>query len=104
MNPYWEMLHPMMVPQALGFLPQFLDEDDQRPAKEQIDGNYQHGGGWRNIPGFTHLGEHRMKYPGDPELRPLAQTKLRDEVIVFYDYSFVAIFQPDGSFEISRID
>jgi len=31
-------------------------------------------------------------------------TKLRDEVIVLYESEFVAIFQPDGTFEVARMD
>jgi hypothetical protein len=29
---------------------------------------------------------------------------LRDEEIRFYDYSWLAIVQPDGSFEVARVD
>jgi len=47
---------------------------------------------------------HKLRYPGDPILAPLAQAKLRDELIVFYRHALVAIIQPDGSFEVSRVD
>jgi hypothetical protein len=100
----WKMLHPDMTMEHLGFLPEFLSEDDPRPAKEQIHTNYQHGGGWRTMKGFAHVGNLVLQYPGDPPFSPLAQTKLRDETIVFYPGEFVAIFQPDGSFEASRVD
>lgn len=104
MTMQWEMLHPKMTMDHLGFLPGFLSEHDPRPAREQINANYAHGGGWSPLPGWTKVREYCIKYPGDPMLRPLAKTKLRDEVIVFYDHEILAIFQPDGSFEASRVD
>jgi hypothetical protein len=89
----------------LGLIPEFLDDDDPRPARDQIDGNYAHGGGWQPMVGFEMDDEQSaFLYPGDPPLRPFAMTMLRDEVILFLPYSFIAIVQPDNSFEISRVD
>jgi hypothetical protein len=42
--------------------------------------------------------------PGDPPLLPIAVTMLRDEEIRFYDHSWLAIVQPDGSLEVARVD
>ena len=39
--------------EALGFIPTFLHVDDPRPAAEQIDAAYQHGGGWKPNPEAT---------------------------------------------------
>jgi hypothetical protein len=89
--------------ETLGYLPAFLNEDDPRPAKEQLDANYQHGGGWRNQPGFTMKGRS-IQYPGDPPMIPVAYTMLREETIRVYPYAYVCIVQPDGSFEICRMD
>jgi hypothetical protein len=100
----WEKLHPEFKPEMLGFLPSFLSEDDPDPAREQIDKHYAHGGGWRSMTGFKVSPSKALLYPGDPALQPLAQTKLRDELIVFYDCEIVAIFQPDGSFDAARIN
>lgn len=100
----WEMLHPKMTIDHLGFLPGFLSEDDSRSASEQINENYAHGGGWSPLPGWKLLGDYRIQYPGDPVLEPLAKAKLRDEVIVFYDHDILGIFGPDGSFQASRVD
>jgi hypothetical protein len=88
----------------LGFLPSFLSDTDPRPASIQIDTNYGHGGGWRPQPGFALLKDHTLKYPGDPPIKPLAMTNLRHELICFYPYSYLAIFQPDGTFEVCRVD
>jgi hypothetical protein len=45
-----------------------------------------------------------MHYPGDPDFPPVAKLQFRDETVVFYDSAFVAIIQPDGSYEIARLD
>lgn len=100
----WTMLDPRMTRDHLGFLPMFLNEDDPRPAKEQIDAHYQHGGGWRSMKGFKLTGSLGLSYPGDPILKPLASTHLRDETILFYMSAIVAIIQKDRSFEVARID
>jgi hypothetical protein len=91
-------------PDELGLLPDFIDQDDPRPAREQFDANYQHGGGWHPIKGFTHKG-FVLHYPGDPPFEPIAMWPLRDEMIVVYRVGMVAIFQTkDGSFEVARMD
>lgn len=101
----FELLDPRMTQEHVGFIPFFLDEDDPRPAREQLDAHYQHGGGWSPFKGFTLNPDNSLQYPGDPPTRPLAQTTLHnEELIVFYDYSWVAIIQPDRSFEVCRMD
>lgn len=100
----WVMLHPDLTPEHLGLLPGMLDADDPRPAKEQFDASYAHGGGWRPQLGFKLNNDGALKYPGDPPFGLLAFTKLRDELIGFYDCSYVAIIQPDGTFEVCRMD
>ena len=100
----WTMLHPEATPDMLGYLPGFLSEKDPDKAREQLNKNYSHGGGWFPMKRFTKLPDGRLKYPGDPPLLPLAQTKLRDELIVLYEHEVVAIIQPDGSFEAARMD
>lgn len=99
----WIMKHPRATIDHLGYIPDFLSESDPRPAKEQISNNYI--GGWHPMNKFKMEPDgSNMQYPGDPPLILLAETKLRDEVIKFYDCSWLAIIQPDGSFEISRLD
>lgn len=100
----WELLHPRATADTLGFIPSFLSEDDPDPAWKQIHKNYGHGGGWRSQDGFALTPSDCLRYPGDPPLQPLARTHLRDERILFYPYSFVAIIQPDRSFDVARID
>jgi hypothetical protein len=88
---------------ALGLLPEFLDAGDPRPARDQIDANYRRGG-WRPIAGLTMQDDGSLVYPGDPPIQPLYETYLRREIVRLYEASIVAIIQPDGTFEVSRID
>lgn len=93
------------VEDVVGFLPDFLDPLDPRPAATQIDDNYQHGGGWRPIPKFTFDRlTGALQYPGDPVMYPWVATSLRDELILIYAAGLTLIGQPDGSFAVSRLD
>ncbi len=99
----WIAKHPAFNFEMLGIIPSFLDEDDPRPAREQIASSYC--GGWSPFDGpVKMLPNGDFSYPGDPPTKLLAETRLRDEVIRFYDHAWVAIVQPDGSFEIDRLD
>ena len=99
----WEQKHRSATPEMLGFIPSFLNEDDPRPAREQFNTNYVSG--WTPFKGnFEMLPNGNLRYPGDPDMELLWETKLRDETIRFYDCAWVAIIQPDGSYEICRMD
>lgn len=102
----WQLLHPAITMEHLGLIPLWIHNEDPDPAWKQIDKNYAHGGGWRHgtMNFKMDLSTHVLKYPGDPPLAPLAQTLLRDELILFYRHAIVAIVQKDGSFEVARID
>jgi hypothetical protein len=99
----WKFLDPRMTMEHLGYLPQFLDDADPRPAKEQFNERYQWGG-WQPFGDWKMAPNGALTYPGDPPLNPLAVTVLRQEVIMFYPHSVVAILQPDGTFEVARLD
>jgi hypothetical protein len=100
----WVLLHPNMTPAHLGLLPGMLSLEDPRPAKEQFNERYAHGGGWSPFKGFTLHADNTLTYPQDPPLRPLAQLQFRDELIVFYDHAWVVIIQKDRCFEACRMD
>ena len=90
---------------AVGIISQFLSEHDPRPAREQLNKGYAHGGGWRPFKGFNlDLKSRALKYSGDPAYYPLAYATLRDESIFIYPYAWVAIVQLDGTFEVARMD
>ena len=101
----FKLLHPKMTEEHLGLLPEFLSESDPSPARTQLDENYRHGGGWDPFKGFKFdLVTKSLKYPGDPPMKPLAVAKLRDEEIYFYDGAWVAVVQPNGDYEVARMD
>jgi len=103
--PVWIKRHPQATPDMLGFIPSFLSEEDLRPAREQLDQNYRHGGGWQPFTGFTMLPNGNLQYPGDPPVQVLAEATMNNkEVVRFYEHSWVAIVQPDGTFEVARMD
>lgn len=111
MEKSWDMqrtciwvLREGVQPEALGFIPQFLTHADPRPAREQFDTGYVHGGGWTPFNGFTQNKDGSLSYPGDPPMVVLAECKFRDEVVRFHECSWVSITQPDGSFEVCRMD
>lgn len=98
----WELLHPRMTIAALGELPAFFTLRDPRPAREQIAENYCSG--WHPVPGLELLPSNVLTFPGDPPFEPLAQARLRDELLVFYHHALFAIIQPDRTFEVGRVD
>ncbi len=97
-------IHPDADMDHIGFLPLWLNENDPRPAKEQLNEHYAHGGGWRPFDGFKLEDNLSIAYPGDPAHPALAVMRLRKELIVVYEFSWVAIIQPDNSYEICRMD
>jgi len=100
----WTLKHPKMTMEHLGYIPTFFDESDVRPAAAQVQANYSHGGGWSPMKGWTMQPDGSLSYSGGPPYKVRAETKLRDEIIRVYDSAWVAIVQPDGSFEVARLD
>lgn len=102
----WNFLHPRVSEEDLGWLPLMLQESDPRPAREQFNERYAHGGGWRPFSGFTFTeGEPpTIAYPGDPALSAIASTSLRNERIFLFPHAWVAIVQPSGEHEICSMD
>ncbi len=94
--------------EVCGFIPQWLSENDPRPAVDQIDAAYGHGGGWNDFKGFTLSGApeigYYLSYLGDPPTHELSRATLRNETLVLFEYSWFAVIQADGSFRVARID
>ena len=117
-HPDWNC-YPANAP-MLGMIPLFLDLDDPRPAREQFDENYAHGGGWQPFKGFALVNidgkghqipipNWRLIYPDDPAYQPIGWCYLRDECIIVWPYSWVMIWKADGTttggdWEICRMD
>jgi hypothetical protein len=100
----WLLLKRGSPEELVGYLPKIFLDSDPRPAREQAKERYAHGGGWHPQEGWV-LHPHGVAvYPGDPPLEPLAMTTLNDETLLVYPYGYVAVVQPDMSFEMSRMD
>jgi hypothetical protein len=97
----WEIFYPGV---DLGYLSGMLSELNPAPARVQLDQGYRNGGGWQPFNGFKLRGDNSLEYPGDPRIHPVAQTWLRDELILVYPHDWVAVVQRDRSFEICRMD
>ena|ERR1700761_2586873 len=98
----WEQIHPKANYGHLGYIPDFLNVLDPRPAKEQFAEKYISG--WSPFKGHTKMEDDSLQYPGDPPMKPMWKAKLRDETIIVYQHAWVAIIQPDGSYEVARMD
>lgn len=101
----WKRLHPRATSDHLGLIQDFILDEDPRSAKEQLHAAYAHGGGWIPFKGFhLDMGTKDITYPGDEALPPLWYRRLRDEQIFVYPHAWVLILQPDGSYEVARMD
>jgi hypothetical protein len=90
---------------ALGYIPDFLSNWDEESAAAQINKNYSHGGGWSPMNGWKFDPvTSALVYPGDQPMKPLAETMLRDERILVYPSAWVAIVQPNGAFQVAKVD
>src|SRR5882724_11130740 len=99
------LLSPDVTLEDLGRIYGMLDLTNPAPARDQLNANYQHGGGWRPFDDKFTLGDDdSLGYPDDEPLHPIAEIRLRAERIIIYESNFVAIVQPDRSFEVCRMD
>lgn len=94
--------------QAAGYLPFILSNNDPRPASEQLDDRYAHGGGYNPFEGFKLIvnkdNSYALQYPNDPPMRELSQAFLHEEKLVLFEGSWLAIIQPCGDHVITRVD
>lgn len=95
-------------PETLGDLPNIFLSDDPRPAKQQANERYRHGGGWQQQQGWKfNKVTKQISYPGDAPLSWLAMTALplSHEIVALYPHDYVIIVRDgDGSFEVARMD
>lgn len=100
----FQILDTRYSEEALGFIPAFFSEAAPLSAAKQLDYHYQHGGGWRPMAGWSMGPVGEILYTGGETYPPIAVATLRDEIIRIYPHAWVSITQPDGSFEVSRVD
>jgi len=92
-------------PDDWGLIISFLDTDDPRSAVEQFDTHY----GWHKFEGFTmDIDTKEITYgegdDTDPPLKPISKMMFRNELIILYDHAWVAVMQPDLSWQMARMD
>jgi hypothetical protein len=93
------------IVEAMGLIPYFLaNAADDECAKQTFNREYAHGGGWHEMGGFKMEEDGTIQYPEDPPHRPLAFCQFGKEEVRIYEYGWVSIRQPDGSYEVSRMD
>jgi hypothetical protein len=92
-------------PRVVGYLPHIILEADDRPAIDQIKERYV--GGWWPFEGFNLVknkdGSYQLEYPGDPPMKEQSRAQLRDELVVLFDYSWVAVINKSAH-QIARMD
>lgn len=109
MTPVWH-LRPGVSPTVLGFIPAWLDDENPLSAREQLDAAYRHGGGWHPYEGFklvkpsNDVRDWRLSYPGDPDYRVLAYTTIREEIILMFPHSWVAIIRAGELYSVARLN
>lgn len=96
--------HPGGTAAHLGYTAAFLDDTDPDRAVAQLHKHYSHGGGWNKFDGFVLRDDKSIKYPGDPKLPIRAEITFRDEMIYVYDHAWFLVLQPDGTYEVARMD
>ena len=100
--------------EVTGLLPEIIWQDDPRPAREQFNDRYAHGGGWNPMKGWLFKpgpdGEATLVFQSNDEeddaeeYREMSRTTINSEILILFDCEFLAIVQPDGSFEVDRVD
>lgn len=95
----------------LGHIPDWLNEANPAPARDQLHHAYVHGGGWWTMPGWSMDRKSlAITYDGDPPLNPVALIHFRDETIAVYPHAWVAIIRhplngwAEFTFEVARMD
>lgn len=104
----WIQLDKRFPAEGLGYLPDILLPTDKRPVKDQLEDRYAHGGGYRPFPDKHFRLDRRtmtLKFPGDPVFKPAAMAFFGSEQVFFYpNCSLLLILQPDGKFDVTRVD
>lgn len=107
----WHIQEQRFSPKMLGFLPDLISNLYPGNVAEQLERNYAHGGGYRDLtklePGKWTFNKRNktLRYRGESDIfNPLASVQIKDEMVYFYKYSLLAIVKPDGSFAVTRVD
>lgn len=90
----------------VGMIPTFLNILDRRPAVDQINEGYAHGGGWRPLSGYKmDFKNFSLTFAGDTRKSPIAIIPLNDELVLVYEYGYVAIIDAiTKTVAVARLD
>ena len=104
-------------PGIAGLLPAIFLQSDPRPAAEQLNDRYAHGGGFMPTPdgaAWTYLsGEPAaltwrdlddQDYVEDFAEVSRAQLPLTGETLILFDAAMLVIAKQDGSYQLTRVD
>ena len=97
--------HPYATIEMAGFIPAWLSESS-KPIRDQLNDGYIWGG-FRHFSGFSiDPSTDELLYPGDPPTIPLIEWQFdsHPQRVILYQHSWVAIIEPDGTFEVCRMD
>lgn len=90
-----------------GYLPLMLNASDPRSVQEQLNETYAHGGGWNSFSGFSLLEDgktYSLSYPSDPPLPEISRAEFRDQLLVLFQYSWLAIIEDGKLIDVARVD
>ena len=87
-----------------GYLPTLIQEDDPRSAFAQLKDRYNpHIQPMRGFKVHHPQGGAWLTYPGDPIIHEVSRARLRDEVLILFEHSWLLILTP-GTETIVRVD
>lgn len=90
--------------ESLGWIPTFIDARNPDTAQEQFNRSYSHGGGWQPLGGWTMQDDGTLEYPEDPPLKPIAVVAVGEQTVRVYPHAWVSVRNPDGTYEVCRMD
>jgi hypothetical protein len=101
----WELVHPRATFDMLGYVPGFIDISSDAPLRDQINAGYVSG--WhRSASEWVRISNTLQGHPEDPPFPMIARYRHQPtgELLEFYTSCYTAIVQPDGTFEVARLD
>lgn len=100
----WPRVDDAAIRESMGFIPAFLTTHEGSAAA-QFDAAYQKYGGWSPMAAWVMDDQGVLRYPGDEPVYPAAILEKSDgETVRFYPGAWVSIRQPNGDYEVARLD
>lgn len=107
----WTLYDHRFGREVLGLLPALISNEYFGNVAEQLERNYAHGGGYRDLTKLEpdkwvfNKRKKTLRHRAERStFKPIASTQIKDEQVYFYQYALLAIVKPDGSFAVTRVD